>query len=203
MIAGNEQSLRSAWRLLGFHEDAFENFDVTPEGFRRSWIALPLALPFILLGTAIGNMYARDSISLMAVSVFVVLNWLIGVGGLVFFGMLTRQSQQLTATITVSNWFTLWANIILLLPKLCLLLGLPAVVFKPTVEILLFYFTAINAFILYRLWRINLLIVAGIALALLFIDIFSSQIFFGLVKQPQAIANSTRPETPLTEKIRR
>lgn len=194
MIAGNEQSLRSAWRLFAFREDVFPHFDVTPEGFRRSWIALPLSLPFILLGTAVVNIIAKNPLPLWSVTLFFFINWLVGVGGLVFFGFLTRKSEQLTATITVYNWYSLWANIIFTLPKLLLLAGLPPAAVSTMLDLMMYYFAAIMAFVLWRLWRINLFIIAGIALAMLFIDLFSNQIFLGLMQSQAPASARTLPD---------
>jgi hypothetical protein len=197
MIKGNEASLRSGWQLLTFREDAFAGFDMTPEGFRKSWLALALSLPFILLGNALVSKFTEFGAPLFAVAIFAVLNWLIGVGALVFFGILTRRSEALTATIIIFNWFTLWANIIFLLPKLLLSAGLPPEAVGTLMQLMLYYFAAVQAFVLWRLWRLHLLIVAAIVMALFAIDIVTSSLFNQMIKP---IGQATRTETPASNK---
>jgi hypothetical protein len=177
MIRDNEESLRGSWRLLTFREDAFSGFDVTTKGFRKSWLALALSLPFILLGNALVSKFTEFGAPLFAVAVFAMVNWLAGVGALVFFGFLTRRTGILPATITVFNWFALWANILFLVPKLLLCAGLPAQAAGSMMQLMLYYFAAVQAFILWRLWRVHLLVVAAIVMALFAIDIVTNDLF--------------------------
>jgi hypothetical protein len=197
MIAGNESALRGGWRLLAFREDAFASFDVTPDGFRRSWLALALSLPFILLGNAVVSKFTELGAPLFAVAIFAVLNWLVGVGALVFFGILTRRSEALTATITMFNWFALWANILFMLPKLLLAAGLPLTAASALMQVMLYYFAAVQAFILWRLWRVHLLIVAGIVMAMFAVDIVTSNLFTQMIKP---IEKSKPVDSPFVRK---
>jgi hypothetical protein len=182
MIRGNEASLRSGWQLLAFREDAFSGFDMTPTGFRKSWQALTLSLPFILLGNALVSKFTEFGAPLFAVAFFALVNWLVGVGALVLFGFLTRRSAVLPATITVFNWFTLWANILFLVPKLLLSAGLPAQAAEAIMHLMLYYFAAVQAFILWRLWRVHFLVVAAIVMALFVIDIVTNNLFSQMVR---------------------
>jgi hypothetical protein len=187
MIAGNEKSLRSAWRLLALKDDALAEIDVTPEGFRRSWLALPLTLPFVLLGIAASNLVDPDKTPLVPAAIFLAVSWLVGVGGVVFFGFLTRRSEKLTAAITVLNWFGLWANMIFILPRLFFAAGMPLNLMSALSQIMLFYFTLVQGLILWRLWRIPLVLAAGIAISLMIIDQYTGLVFRSLVHPQPAV----------------
>jgi hypothetical protein len=193
MIAGNEPAVRSAWDLFAFRVNALKQFDTSPNGFKRSWLALALTLPLALFGSVVIDHAQKDTTSILAVALFICVNWMLGVGGLVLFAFLARRSQWLPATVTIFNWITLWANLFLALPITLVLFGLPLDILQWLQFLIIVYFVAVQAFILWRLWGINLALASGIVLALFLIDQFSNQLFFDLtnVKPKSDIAAAT------------
>jgi hypothetical protein len=195
MIAGNEQALRSAWELFAFRGAALSRFHVNPEAFRQSWWALALSLPLGLFGVAVTNVAATTPISLPAVTFFMCLNWLIGVGGVVFFAFLLQQSARLTATIIILNWVSLWANLFFVLPSILVLAGLPRDVLGIFQLVIISYFSAIQGFVLWKLWGISISLVIGVVLCLFLIDRFTNSLFFTLTQPPAKIAKPAIPAT--------
>ncbi len=187
MIVENAKSLRGAWRLFRFQDAALREMDVSPEGFRKSWAALLLVIPLNLFGIAALNKVLPEPTPLVPSFIFIILNWLVGVGGVVFFGFLTRQAGKLAATITILNWVSLWANLIFVIPFGLTLLGLPLAVLGIFQLLMLAYFSAVQGFVLWRLWGLNLFLVTGIILSLFLIDRFTNEIFAAVIHTPKTV----------------
>jgi hypothetical protein len=186
MIAGNESAVRNAWHIFAFRGEALTRFDSGPEAFRQSWLALALSLPLALFGVAVLNLKVSDPVPLLPLALFICLNWLVGVGGIVFFAFLTRQSAKLTTTIIISNWVSLWANLFFVLPSLLVLVGLPLGAFGWCQLGMILYFSAVQGFVLWRLWQINIGLVVGIMVALFLVDRFTNELFIALTGPPAA-----------------
>jgi hypothetical protein len=195
MIAGNEQAVRSAWQVLTFRGTALKDFDISVEGFRQSWWALALSLPLGLFGVAVLNLGTKNPIGLPALTVFMCLNWLIGVGGVVFFAFLLKQSQKLSATIIVLNWVSLWANLVFVLPNLLVFVGLPLAILQLMQIGMIAYFSLVQGFVLWRLWGISINLVIGIVMCLVLIDRLSNELFFAVTRPVPAEAISLPAES--------
>ncbi len=187
----DQRAIRGAWYLMAFQAKGLAWFDLSQNGFRRSWLALLFSLPLVLYRVALFNHLAPPSyvdVPLLAVGIFLAINWMIGVGGLVMFGIIFRQQHNLVQAITITNWLGVLGNLILALVQSLSLIGLPPAESQTLIAILLLYYLAVQGFSLSRIWPIHPLTIGGIVIFLYFIDRITGVLFFQILKSTSAAA---------------
>jgi hypothetical protein len=189
----DQSAVRGAWYLLAFQTKGLAWFDLSQNGFRRSWLALLLSLPLVLYRVALFNNLAPATytdIPLFAVAVFLAINWMIGVGGLVMFGMIFRQQHNLVQAITITNWLGVLGNLILAMVQTLSLIGLPLAETQTIIALLLLYYLAVQGFALSRIWPIHPLTIGGIVIFLYFVDRVTGALFFQILKSASGAATA-------------
>jgi hypothetical protein len=186
MISATDQNaVRGAWYLLAFQPKGMAWFDLSTLGFQRSWLALLASLPLVLYRFGIYNYLSPatvPNVPLFAVSLFLALNWMIGVGGLVMVGTIFRQQKNLLSAIIILNWLGLLGNLVLALVQTLSLVGLPPREMQTLFLLVLLYFIGVQGYALSRVWALHPLTLAGIAIFLYFMDWITGALFFQLIK---------------------
>jgi hypothetical protein len=190
MISVTDQNaVRGAWYLLAFQPKGMAWFDFSKIGFHRSWLALLMSLPLVLYRISIYNYLAPATfpdVPLIAVAVFLGVNWLIGVGGLVMIGTIFRQQKNLLSAIMILNWVGLLGNLVMALVQTLSFVGLPLREAQSIIALVLLYFIGVQGYVLSRVWALHPLTLAGIALFLYFIDRVTGELFFQILQGMQA-----------------
>ncbi len=182
--AADQGAVRGAWYLMALQAKGLAWFDLSAPGYRRSWAAMALSLPFVLYRVAVFNYLAPAKtmpIPLLSVAVFMVVNWMIGVGGLVMFGVLFRQQARLVAAITLLNWLGLIGNLLLAAVTSLAFAGMSLVAAEQLVWLFLLYYLVVQGFALSRVWALHPLTLAGIVIFLFIVDTMTGRLFFQLL----------------------
>ncbi len=119
LINPSIRSIRGAWAALRFDDTGFDQIDGSDAGFRRSWAAILLALPFMMLAAlaatkalALANM-AGGGIKWPDVPVPIafisnIIQWFLGAGALALIAIVFGKADKIKRLIACDNWITLW-----------------------------------------------------------------------------------------------
>lgn len=106
-------SIQGAFRVVLLDDAGFGMIDTSDRGFRRSWIALLLALPFIALHSLAVSHVMVDQMSMPPIPTGLafftgIVQWLISAGSLAMIAWVTGRQEKLRALIATDNWIGLW-----------------------------------------------------------------------------------------------
>jgi hypothetical protein len=112
-------SIRGAWAAIRLDDRGFDQIDGSDIGFRRSWAALLLALPFMMLGAlaavkalALANMAGGTvkwpDVPVPLVFVSNIIQWFLSAGALALIAMVFGKADKIKRLIACDNWITLW-----------------------------------------------------------------------------------------------
>ncbi len=117
LIAHIQSALAGAWSLAWGRDDWRDKIDLSTDGFFRSFIAIPLSLPFhifIAVGVvqaveafqpADGDFQANATLATMAFSSFAfVLDWLLTIAVLLFATRLLKVENNFSVAVIAFNW---------------------------------------------------------------------------------------------------
>jgi hypothetical protein len=119
LITLSAPSIRGAWAALRLDDRGYEQIDGSDAGFRRSWSAILLGLPFIMLAAmaaskaiAAANL-AGGAVKWPEIPVPVafmsgLLQWLLGAGALALIALVFGKADRIKRLIACDNWITLW-----------------------------------------------------------------------------------------------
>ncbi len=113
LIDPSVASIRGAFAALRLDDRGFDQIDGSDIGFRRSWAALLLALPFIALAAlAVAKATALEpklpDVPLLAAFIGGIVQWLLGTGCLALIALVFGKRDRLKQLIACDNWITLW-----------------------------------------------------------------------------------------------
>jgi hypothetical protein len=123
LIDPSIRSIQGAWAVLRFDDRGYAQIDGSDAGFRRSWAALLLALPFIMLmalaatraitlSNLAGNAPKLPEIPVPAAFVSGILQWLLSAGCLALIALVFGKADRIKRLIACDNWITLWLMVL-------------------------------------------------------------------------------------------
>jgi uncharacterized membrane protein YfcA len=119
LIDPSIRSIQGAWAALRLDDTGYAQIDGSDAGFRRSWAALLLALPFIMLmalaatkAIALSNLAGvapkLPEIPLPITFVSGIVQWLLSAGCLALIAVVFGKADKIKQLIACDNWITLW-----------------------------------------------------------------------------------------------
>jgi hypothetical protein len=119
LIEPSIPSIRGAWAALRLDDRGYDQIDGSDVGFRRSWIAMVLGLPFIMLAAMAaakaiaaanlaGGAAKFPEIPVPIAFMSGLLQWLLGAGALALIALVFGKADRIKRLIACDNWITLW-----------------------------------------------------------------------------------------------
>lgn len=119
LIDPSIESIRGAWAAIRLDDSGFDQIDGSDAGFRRSWAALLLALPFMMLAAfaaskalALANMAGGPvkwpEVPVPMAFVSNIFQWFLGAGALALIARVFGKADKIKRLIACDNWITLW-----------------------------------------------------------------------------------------------
>ncbi len=113
LITPSIASIRGAFAVLRFDDRGFAQIDGCEDGFRRSWGALILALPFMgLAAMAIARITAAEpkfpDVPMGMAFVGGIFQWVIGAGCFALIALVFNRRDQIRHLLACRNWIALW-----------------------------------------------------------------------------------------------
>jgi len=176
-------SLRGAWRLIKLDAGGFDEFNLSVEGFWRSFFAMVVAAPiYVLLLVLVQELPTEDLAAprSMALSMLsYVIGWIIGVLVVLLATRLLGRGGYFARLVIALNWLS-----VPLVVLFAVIYGFAALapteiaglLYLLTLPIYVFYYS----FVVRRGIEVNLAPAIGVALLLLVVSILVDVVLFGL-----------------------
>ncbi len=192
LIEPSVRSIRGAWAALRLDDDGFAHIDGSDAGFRRSWAALLLALPFIMLmalaaikAVALSNEAGiapkLPDIPLPVAFVSGIIQWLLAAGCLALIALVFGKADKIKHLIACDNWITLWLLVLEAPFNLLTAMGLLHPVGSIGAALLGVYGLVVGARMLLAVLKLPVAAVIGILVFVLLIQLSLAQLLRTLV----------------------
>jgi hypothetical protein len=192
LIDPSIQSIRSAWAALHLDNRGFDAIDGSEAGFRRSWAALLLALPFIMLAAmaaskavALANL-AGDTPKWPEIPVSIafmssIFQWFLGAGALALIATVFGKADKIKRLIACDNWISLWFLLLEAPFNLLTATNMLSPIGSIGGMLLTLYGFAVGARMLIVVLKLPLAAVIGVMIFLLLLQLSMLQLVQGLI----------------------
>jgi hypothetical protein len=177
-------SIRGAWAALRFDDSGFEKIDGSDAGFRRSWAAMLLALPFLMLSAyAIAKLTALDpkltDVPVSAAFIGTIVQWGAGSLSLALIAFVFGKSDRAKRLVATDNWITLWLLVLEAVPNFFIATHLLSPLGSVVAAMVGVYGLVVHARMILAVLKLPLAAVIGILIFLLLIQMSMAQLLRG------------------------
>jgi hypothetical protein len=186
LINPSVASIQGAWAAVRLNDHGYAHIDGSAPGFRRSWAALLLGLPFLALAAfAVSKMTMAEpklpDVPVYAAFAGAILQWILGAGCLALIALVFGKADRIKRLIACDNWISLWFLVLEAPFHFMNAIGILAPLGSLGSSLISVFAMVVGARMLLVVLELPVAAVIGIILFLLLIQLSMVQLLQGLV----------------------